>query len=395
MIKLQSKGQSAVFEIECFLQENYEFRYNVLNAKTEFREITDSNQTGEWSVVTPKVMNSIVRKAKLECVGKASPRTDIEEYVNSDAVKDYDPISYYLNHLPQWDGKNYVADLFNRIPGLTSEQLSWCSTWLRSMVAHWLGLDLMHGNEMTPVLIGRQGCGKTTFAMSLLPPQLRTFYLDHINFANKFDADMALTHNLLVNIDEFANMKGSQQGKLKYTLSRQKVNGRPIFGKTQEDRRRYASFVATTNDEQPLCDPTGSRRFICLKVSDKKMIDNLSPIDYDQLYAQVVYEIREMHIPYWFTNAEEERIQLVNQPFMKEESYEGMLGSFYRLPTNDEKGEWMSLGQVIENMQEAYPKLKNDHSTRIKIGLTLRQMGCIPKETNKGMKYQLIEMKAA
>ena len=206
---------------------------------------------------------------------------------------------------------------------------------------------------------------------------------------------MALTHNLLVNIDEFANMKGSQQGKLKYTLSRQKVNGRPIFGKTQEDRRRYASFVATTNDEQPLCDPTGSRRFICLKVSDKKMIDNLSPIDYDQLYAQVVYEIREMHIPYWFANAEEERIQLVNQPFMKEESYEGMLGSFYRLPTNDEKGEWMSLGQVIENMQEAYPKLKNDHSTRIKIGLTLRQMGCIPKETNKGMKYQLIEMKAA
>ena len=72
-----------------------------------------------------------------------------------------------------------------------------------------------------------------------------------------------------------------------------------------------------------------------------------------------------------------------------------MLGSFYRLPTNDEKGEWMSLGQVIENMQEAYPKLKNDHSTRIKIGLTLRQMGCMPKETNKGMKYQLIEMKAA
>ena len=162
MIKLQSKGQSAVFEIECFLQENYEFRHNVLSGKTEFREITDSNQAGEWSVVTPKVMNSIVRKAKLECVGKASPRTDIEEYVNSDAVKDYDPISYYLNHLPQWDGKNYVADLFNRIPGLTSEQLSWCSTWLRSMVAHWLGLDLMHGNEVTPVLIGRQGCGKTT-----------------------------------------------------------------------------------------------------------------------------------------------------------------------------------------------------------------------------------------
>ena len=40
-----------------------------------------------------------------------------------------------------------------------------------------------------------------------------------------------------------------------------KVNGRPIFGKSQDDRPRYASFLATTNDEHPLCDPTGSRLF--------------------------------------------------------------------------------------------------------------------------------------
>lgn len=395
MIKDLSKGQIAVYQIACFLQENYEFRHNMLSGKVEFRCITEDDKTEEWSVVTPKVMNSIIRKAKMEIAGKKSPRTDIEEYVNSDAVKDYDPIAHYLHHLPAWDGKNHVADLFNRIPGLTSEQLSWCATWLRSMVAHWLGLDLMHGNEVSPVLIGRQGCGKTTFAMSLLPPQLRTYYLDHINFGNKFDADMALTHNLLVNIDEFANMKGSQQGKLKQTLSKQKVNGRPIFGKTQEDRRRYASFLATTNDEQPLCDATGSRRFICLKVPDKMMIDNLSPIDYDQLYAQVMYEIMEKQIPYWFTNAEEERIQMMNQPFTKEETLAGMLTNCFRLPTEEESGNWLTLPQVIENMQSTYPKLKNDQSTRIKMGLALRQMGCVPKETNRGFKYQLVELEAA
>jgi len=395
MIKDLSKGQTAIYQVECFLQENYEFRHNTLSGKVEFRQITDDDKTGEWSVVTAKVMNSIVRKAKMEYIGKKSPRTDIEEFINSDAVKEYDPIYDYLSQLPEWDGKNHVADLFNRIPGLTSEQLSWCSTWLRSTVAHWLGLDHLHGNECTPILIGRQGCGKTTFAMSLLPPMLRTYYLDHINFGNKFDADMALTHNLLVNIDEFANMKGSQQGKLKHTLSRQKVNGRPIFGKTQEDRRRYASFLATTNDEQPLCDPTGSRRFICLRVPDKMMIDNLSPIDYDQLYAQVMYELMVSQTPYWFTNAEEERIQLMNQPYMKEESLENMLSIFYKVPSGEETGEWLSLSQVIESMQGAYPKLRNDQSTRIKIGLALRQMGCVPKETNRGFRYQLIELEAA
>ena len=96
---------------------------------------------------------------------------------------------------------------------------------------------------------------------------------------------MALTHNLLVNIDELANITVAQQGKLKQTLSKVKVNGRPIFGKSQADRRRYASFLATTTDEHPLCDPTGSRRYLCLRVPDGEFIDNSSVINYDQLYA--------------------------------------------------------------------------------------------------------------
>ena len=395
MLKLQSKVQSAVYLIECFLQENYEFRHNLLSGKTEFRSITENGTAEEWSVLTQKATNSIVRKAKMEGISKKSPRTDIEEYINSDAVKDYDPIREYLNQLPAWDGKNHVAELFNRIPGLTSEQLAWCSTWLRSAVVHWLGMEELHGNECTPILIGRQGCGKTTFSIRLLPPSLRCYYMDHIYFANKFDADMALTNNLLVNIDEFANMRESQQGKLKQTLSKQKVNGRPIFGRSQEDRRRYASFIATTNDEQPLCDPTGSRRFICLKVPDKMMIDNEKPIEYEQLYAQVMFEIMVMKTPHWFTITEEERIQQLNQSFMKEESMENMIGYFYKVPNDDETGNWLLLGQIIQNMNDAYPQLTDNKSNRVKIGQALRMMGCLTKETRQGMKYQLMEVDAA
>ncbi len=395
MVKSLSDAQGAVYLVECFLHENYEFRRNVLSGKTEFRKKTDDDKTQEWSVLTFEAMNSIVRKAKMENISKKSPRTDIEEFINSDAVANYDPVKDYLNQLPLWDGKNHVADLFNRIPGLTSEQLAWCSTWLRSAVVHWLGIEELHGNECTPILIGRQGCGKTTFAYKLLPPQLRMYFLDHINFANKFDQEMALTHNLLVNIDEFANMRGSQQGKLKQTLSKQKVNGRPIYGKSQEDRRRYASFIATTNDEQPLCDPTGSRRFVCLKVPDRMMIENESPINYDQLYAQVMYEILVIKAPHWFTNAEEERIQQLNQSFMKEESMENMIGYFYKVPEKNETSEWLSLGQIIGNMHNAYPQLTDNKSNRVKVGQALKLMGCLTKETRQGMKYQLSEVEAA
>ena len=394
-MKEMRKMQNAVFLIECFLQENFEFRRNALSGKVEFRKVAENDETAGWRVLTPEMLNSIVRKAKLEDIVDGSPRTDIEEFIFSDATPVYDPIQDYLLALPTWDGKNHVAELFNRIPGLTSEQLSWCSTWLRSAVAHWLGLDAEHGNECVPVLIGAQGCGKTTFAMRLLPPALRTYYLDHINFGNKFDADMALTHNLLVNIDEFANMKGNQQGKLKQTLSKQKVNGRPIFGKSQEDRRRYASFLATTNDEHPLTDPTGSRRYICLQVPKGRFIDNTQSVDYEQLYAQLLYEIREKQIPYWFTNSEVERMQEANQSYLKEYKLDEMIGSCYKVPEENEPSKWYMLGHVFDRLKSQFPTLEDNSSMRIKVGKALKCMGCPSERTNRGMKYQLIEKEAA
>lgn len=388
-LQAMTEMQAAVLLVESYLTENYEFRRNVLNGKTEYR--TD----GEWCVVTPQVMNSIVRKAKKDGIGdEKTPRKDIEEFIGSDAIPDYDPVREYLTHLPVWDGRNHVSALFNRIPGMTSELLSWCAIWLRSMVAHWLGIDRQHGNECVPVLIGPQGCGKSTFAVRLLPEHLREYYLDHINFSNKFDADMALTHNLLVNIDEFANMGASQQGKLKQTLSKVKVNGRPIFGREQQDRKRYASFLATTNDEHPLCDPTGSRRFLCLSIPKGALIDNLTPIDHAQLYAQVMHEIEVDEIPYWFGNDEVARIQKANLPYFKTDDMEGILRLCYRLPEGEEQGEWLTCKEVCRKIASQNTNLKVNNSTRIRIGQTLKYLGCNSKRTARGIEYFLVSVAA-
>ena len=91
-------------------------------------------------------------------------------------------------------------------------------------------------------------------------PQLRQYYLDHLNLSNKFDKEMALTNNLLVNLDELDAIRPSQHAALKQTLSKSKVNGRPIFGRAQEDRLRFASFVATTNNPHPLVANTRSTK---------------------------------------------------------------------------------------------------------------------------------------
>ena len=388
--------------VESFLDEYYLFRRNILSGKTEYLIIKKDDESeleekdGDWKVLTNNAFNSIVRHAKRLGIGEnKSPRQDIDEFINSEEVPVYNPIKEYLESLPKWDGQNQVAELFGRIPGLTSEQLNWCSIWLRSAVAHWLQMDMLHGNEAVPILIGQQGCGKSTFAVRLLPEKLRQYFLDHINFGNKFDSEMALTHNLFVNIDELANMGASQQGKLKQTLSKVRVNGRPIFGKSQDDRLRFASFLATTNDEHPLCDPTGSRRYICLHIPAGEYIDNSSVINYDQLYAQVMCELCHQQTPYWFTNDEVARIQQKNLPFFKTDDLESMIRNCFRVPEGEEEdeGKWMNCSEIFQVLHEHYPMLMSNLSTKIRIGQSLKLMGCKMKHTKKGQAYQLIELK--
>ena len=173
------------------------------------------------------------------------------------------------------------------------------------------------------------------------------------------------------------------------------MNGRPIFGKAQAGRPRYASFLATTNDEHPLCDPTGSRRYICIHIPAGRYIDNASVVYYDQLYAQVVYELRDKQIPYWFSNDEVARLQERNLAFFKTDDLETMVKTCFRVPEEDEEAKWMSCSEVYDVLHGQYPMLLPNMSMKIKIGQTLKFMGCKSKHTRLGQAYQLVNTLAA
>jgi len=397
---IQGKTMSApvkgMLAAEQFLNDNYLLRRNVLNGKVEYAVKPADGGEPSFLPLTQLVLNSIILQAKREniCDG-ASPKADIMEYVNSAEVVSFDPIRDYLDHLPAWDGQNHVSQLFNRLPGVTSEQLSFLSIWLHSAVAHWLQMDTLHGNECVPTLIGAQGCGKTTFLRRLLPQQLRQYYLDHLNLSNKFDKEMALTNNLLVNLDELEAIRPSQQASLKQTLSKSKVNGRPIYGASQEDRARYASFVATTNNPHPLTDVTGSRRYICLTIPDGQQIDNSGNIDYDQLYAQVLYELREQNAPYWFNNDEVARIQELNLEFMEQKDMADIITACFRKPMEGEQVKTMNSTQMLTLMQKEYPSLKINHSTRIHLGQAMKELEFEHTEHSHVAFYKVVPIKAA
>ena len=390
---MQSFTQSEMVMLtEQYLNENYELRYNTLSKKVEVRERKEGSL---FEPLSEKKRNTMVRKVKLELEAVTNVKQNVQEYLDSEDIEQYDPIRDWLMELPKWDGQNRVTELFARIPGISAEQVYWCSIWLRSAVAHWLGMDTLHGNECVPTLIGDQGCGKSTFCQRLLAPHLRCYYLDHFNLGNKFDKEMALTNNLLVNLDELEQIKAGKQAELKQALSKTKVNGRPIYGREQQDRSRYASFVATTNNRHPLQDPTGSRRYLCICIPQGMLIDNDTPIHYEQLYAQVVEELKEKQLRYWFNNEETRQIQEHNLQFHAEQDLGLMLEACFRHAEKGEDAKMVSLKAIVGTLESQFPQIRKSHAFSVHLGKKLKELG-YEQKYHKGIScYNVVPLKVA
>ena len=392
--------------VEEFMAMSYEFRRNVLSDKYEMREVCKDTEVSPksedqqikpkpWRSVTRESQNTILRRAKRELGDVKGLKASIEEYIYSEETPDYDPIAEYLNQLPAWDGRDRVRELFQRLPGVTEEQIAQHSVWLRSCVAHWLQLDHLHGNEQILTLIGAQGCGKSTYCAQILPPQFREYYLDHVNLGNKFDKEMALTSNLLVNIDELDQIKSGKQAELKQMLSKIQVNGRPIFGKAQRQRKRYASFEATTNNPRPLQDTTGSRRYLCVEIPQDTIILNDREIEYDQLYAQVVYEVCQQKLPYWFSPAETRRIEEMNVKFQRVSDLESMVTTCFRRPEAGEMVFPMLTRDVVYILCKNFPEIRPTQGMNVKVGRILKALDYEHKASNQGSAYFIVPIKHA
>ena len=62
-------------------------------------------------------------------------------------------------------------------------------------------------------------------------------------------------------------MRGSANANhVKAMLSRQVDRGRTAYARTVSERPRRNIFIGTTNDDEPLTDPTGNRRFLPVRI---------------------------------------------------------------------------------------------------------------------------------
>ena len=371
---------------EIFLNSNYELRKNLLTGVAEYREKFSDDQ--RFKPLTEEVRNDMTLRATE--LGLKSWDRDVNRFIDSTRIEQYDPVNTWLDKLPKWNGHDYIADLAKRVPTNQPHWEKYLKFWLIGMVAQWRESDKqLTGNALTPLLIGRQGCGKTRFCKIILPPELRDYYNDKINFKNEFDLNIALTSFALINIDEFDKTTNSQQIVLKYLLSSSDVKFRPPYGKTIKQYRRYTSFIGTTNQLKPLVDPTGSRRFVCVGVTGNiNFEDNL---EHHQLFAQALHLFNkgERH---WLKDDEIQTLISENEPFQKLNDLVEMIGETFRRPRETELAKWWSLGDISALLTQRYPNFDPETPFH-KIGTALNdvQFNFKSKRTTKHMEYWLAE----
>ena len=375
-----------MMKTDIFLHTHYEMRKNIMTGVAQYRD--NNGEDDEFRDLDDEARNEMTMRAKE--MGLKTWDRDIARFIESPRIEKFDPVNTWLDSIGTWDGEDRIKALAARVPTNQPNWEHYLHTWLLGMVAHWQGRKSLTGNALVPLLIGRQGCGKSSFCRILLPKELRDYYNDRINFKNETDLNLGLTSFALINIDEFDKTTARQQVLLKYLLSTADVKFRPPYGKAYKQYRRYASFIGTTNQPKPLTDPTGSRRFVCVEVTD--MINFSDDLDHYQIYAQLKAEI-EQGMKYWLDDDEIARLIDENERFQRIDSLEEMIAAVFRKPEEGEAGHWFSATEVLEKLQARYGKttLKNYSPEKIGTRLSSRHFAFESDHKRKGNCYLMVE----
>lgn len=331
-----------------FFGRHYDLRYNTMKRMTEYRRKDGPAAAADapWQPVTNRVLNRMTVEQLLE--GGSSWNYGMKLLLDSDFVEDFNPVADFLDRCPQWDGCDHIAALAARVPTAYGQWPTLFRRWLLAMVAQARGMSRDHGNALVPLLIGPQGTHKSTFCKLLLPPELREYYMDDIKMDSPEQVERVLGRMWLVNIDEYNAKTQREQAKIKRLLTEKDVQVRQMRSEQYTMTQRMASFIATTNERQPLTDPTGSRRYLCVEVDG--IIDTDTPIDYGQLYAQALHAL-EQGEQYWLSKEEESEVEQHNRAYQATTSTELLLTDYYE-PAEVSRQTLMTATEILTDLQQ-------------------------------------------
>ena len=331
-----------------FLTTRYVFRFNQVLGYTEFRP--NNTWVEGWQPCDENAINGMTIAARLENLDVRDK--DVRRYVHSSMIRQSDPIEdYLLRARDKWDGKtDHIAMLARMVPCDIPQWETWFKKWFLYMVAQWVLPTQEFGNSIVPLLISPQGDGKSAFCRSILPKELSWGFQENQDVNDKRGTLMAMHNSLLINLDEFNGISQKvQESFLKNIIQLPSVKIKRPYGKHVEEFKRYASFISTTNEMNVLSDPTGNRRFICVRLTAP--IDTSVKPNYEALYGQAYTIVTERRMQWWFEPEEVRQIMAHNREYEIIPPAVQYFREYYDIPQREEDGVWLSPTNIYEHLR--------------------------------------------
>lgn len=390
-IGVQPTTADNIMNMMVFLRDRYDFRYNVLMKYTEYKT------KGSWhdfAPVDPRVQKRMTLDVQLADI-RVSIK-DVRNFLESDYIANYDPIDEYLFQCEgKWDGKDHIRALARTVPTANPHWADWFYIWYLGMVDQWRGINhRLYGNSVAPLLISKQGFNKSTFCRRLIPQELQWGYTDNLVLSEKRQVYQAMAQTLLINLDEFNQISPQvQQGFLKNLIQLPNVKMKRPYGGHVEEFPRLASFIATSNIDDILTDPSGNRRFIGVELTGP--IDVSVKPNYVQLFAQAMAAIRAGEKTY-FDSVETALLMQSNRQFEVVPPIEQYFQMCFDLVEDESQGKYMSAAEIfdylkkrigsslkIDSLMSFGRKLANIDGIKVKRFATGKRYLVAEKETKK------------
>lgn len=193
----------------------------------------------------------------------------------------FDSAQDWLSGL-HWDGVPRIDRFMQNYMGVEdTPYASSVSTYLWTALA---GRVIEPGvkADIVPILVGPQGCGKSTAVAALVPGP--SFYME-VSLSEK-ESDMArkMRGRLVGEIAELRGLGTREIEHVKAFVTRTHENWVPKYRECQITFARRLVFIGTSNEDSFLDDVTGNRRWAPINVGDINVPKIVA--DRDQLWAE-------------------------------------------------------------------------------------------------------------
>lgn len=353
--------------IEKWLNTSYNFRFNTIKQKPEYKEPLAPN----WLPLDKYKLLTI--KRELDAVGFSISKDGLLDILCSSFSPAVNPVKAYFNSLKYDKEADYIQILAETVKVENPERWAeYLKKWLTGVVAN-VFIDEKCANHVMLVLTGTQGKFKTTWLENLCPKMLTPYlFTGKLNLESK-DTLTLIAENLFVNIDDqLKQLHKKDENELKNLITINHVKYRRPYDPIITDYPHLCSFMGSVNGNEFLNDPTGSRRFLPFEVIDIN-INAAQALDMNAVWSQAVHLYRTKQ-RYWFNDDEINELNKHNENFSMISNEEQLITYYFSnlVPIGINTGLKFMPTAIIQQELEKYSRLRISAK---KIGEALIKLG--------------------